>query len=804
MAIRIGERFASYDALKRALDDYEKQQFANYPIVKSELDPENLELKYKSIRFKCKFHGEHVKTTDQRQTSTYKQKCESFVYATQIDRDGEIMLEIKSMGQVHNHERSIDLFRHMTKQRKAAVEANKDHLEKVLAVKANTRAVQKQVNDSTAEIGVITAKDIHNFKYSVKKVPVHSNDLVRLVDAMIQVENATVKVIKDGNELDCVFFQDARMKKFFDTYPEVVMFDGTYKLNDRRMPLVILLVIDGNGESQIAGLCVVRSENDQTFRNLFDEFKKENPKHTDIKIIMSDKASANASAFKTSFPNAKHQLCVFHVLQIFNREVTTRMRKMTPDQVKEAVNILRKMVYAESQAQYDRCYQQLTNMNCPLLMEYFNTYWHGIQEKWVAHYVNQHANYENRSNNRLESVNQKIKTIVAKYSSLASFFDDLITCIAAFNIERDHKAAESILRKSLATKINTDYDNKYAKLLTKYAFDKYKLQSMKSTQVQFSRIGLLDADCIQDGVDITVSEDECSCKFFRTMNLPCAHIIAFLNHYGESPYKPSLCSQHWLRERAQFLSEFAYATSKSTKADVVTEDTAKRKRNLTPNEKFNKASIETKKICEVLAEKSQEEFDECLELLKVIRRAVENNQRPNIVLATEHRQDIGTNTNANSNDSVPSSSDRSLEAVIQRRSQIMNTAPTENASTAQLNVHQNDDITNANANESDPSNSDRSLEAVMTQDDADDGTTTNANASANQIDRSASAPEVPVLACRPEQLDSTTTEKVTGDETTSTIFDKNVRKVMPARRSERLKTITERNADAKTNVMPAR
>lgn len=636
--IRIGERFASFDALKEALDVYEKEQFANYPIVKSELDQGNLVLKYKSIRFKCKLHGEHVKTTDQRETKTYKQKCESFIYATQIERDGVNMLEIKSMAQVHNHERSVDLFRHMTKQRKAAVEANKDHLKSVLAVKANTRAVQKQVNELTAEIGVITTKDIHNFKASLKETPTHSNDLVSLVDAMIQVENATVKVIKDGNQLDCVFFQDARMKKFFDTYPEILMFDGTYKLNDRRMPLVILLVVDGNGESQIAGLCVVRSENDQTFRNLFDEFKKENPKHTDIKVIMSDKASANASAFSASFPHAKHQLCVFHVLQIFNREVTTRKRSMTQGQVKEAVDILRKMVYADSQAQYDKYYEQLVKMNCPLLMEYFDTYWHGIQEKWVAHHVNQHANYENRSNNRLESINQKIKSIVAKYSSLASFFEDLITCIAAFNIERDHKAAESILRKSLCNTINTDYDSKYAKLLTKFAFDKYKQQSMKSNEVQFTRVGLINADCVEDGVDITFSDEECTCKFFRTMNLPCAHIIAFLKYFEESPYKPSLCSQHWLRERAQFMSEFAFSTSKPSKADVVTGDSEKRKRNLTPNEKFNKAAIETKKICEVLAEKPQKEFDEWLETLKIFRSSVEKNQRPKIAHETEDFQ----------------------------------------------------------------------------------------------------------------------------------------------------------------------
>ncbi|XP_055302600.1 uncharacterized protein LOC129568572 [Sitodiplosis mosellana] len=112
---------------------------------------------------------------------------------------------------------------------------------------------------------------------------------------------------------------------------------------------------------------------------------------------------------------------------------------------------------------------------------------------------------------------------------------------------------------------------------------------------------------------------------------------------------------------------------------------------------------------------------------------------------------------------------------------------------------------NANANDSVSSDSDRSLE-VTTPDDVDDDTTRNANANANKIVRSAPVPlsEVPVLACQPEQLNSTTTETVTGDETSNPSFDKNVRQVMPVRRSERLETITERNADTKTNVIPGR
>ena len=50
-----------------------------------------------------------------------------------------------------------------------------------------------------------------------------------------------------------LFFQDA-MKYSFDCYPEFVLFDAIYKLNKLHMPLYLMLVIDGNRQSEIVSL----------------------------------------------------------------------------------------------------------------------------------------------------------------------------------------------------------------------------------------------------------------------------------------------------------------------------------------------------------------------------------------------------------------------------------------------------------------------------------------------------------------------------------------------------------------------
>ena len=55
--------------------------------------------------------------------------------------------------------------------------------------------------------------------------------------------------VDEGNTVQAIYFQTGEMKSMLMSYPEVLFIDATYKLNDLRMPLYILMSIDGNGES---------------------------------------------------------------------------------------------------------------------------------------------------------------------------------------------------------------------------------------------------------------------------------------------------------------------------------------------------------------------------------------------------------------------------------------------------------------------------------------------------------------------------------------------------------------------------
>ena len=50
------------------------------------------------------------------------------------------------------------------------------------------------------------------------------------------------------------------MRNIYMKFREVMLVDATYKLLDLRMPVYLLLVVDGNGSSEIIGLFLVEEE----------------------------------------------------------------------------------------------------------------------------------------------------------------------------------------------------------------------------------------------------------------------------------------------------------------------------------------------------------------------------------------------------------------------------------------------------------------------------------------------------------------------------------------------------------------
>ena len=119
----------------------------------------------------------------------------------------------------------------------------------------------------------------------------------------------------EDSVLKAIFFQTNEMKQVFESYPELLFIDATYKLNDLQMPLYVLMVVDGNGESEVICLWLTQIEDKETITELVKEFKKQNVRWSSTKCIMSDKDVTERDVLSKEIPQSKLLICLFHTLR---------------------------------------------------------------------------------------------------------------------------------------------------------------------------------------------------------------------------------------------------------------------------------------------------------------------------------------------------------------------------------------------------------------------------------------------------------------------------------------------------------
>ena len=161
------------------------------------------------------------------------------------------------------------------------------------------------------------------------------------------------------------------MQKAFDAYPEIVFLDATHKLNNLKLPLFIMLVEDGNGESCVAGLFFCQDEERDTIREMINIFKVNNPNWTKIRTIMADKDMKERDVMLEEIPQAKLLLCKYHTQRTFKREVTTEKMGIDTDSCEFCLEKLSKMVWSRSEEDYERHHKELTTSGWLLKYKFF-------------------------------------------------------------------------------------------------------------------------------------------------------------------------------------------------------------------------------------------------------------------------------------------------------------------------------------------------------------------------------------------------------------------------------------------------
>ncbi|KAJ8965977.1 hypothetical protein NQ314_003805 [Rhamnusium bicolor] len=184
--------------------------------------------------------------------STFKEECPMKLIFT-LSENGQNLV-LRKIENTYNHDIVSNVHPLLTKKQKLG-QSEKDEILKLKNLKCNKTLLQEYIRDNTGK--PILLGDISNIRSTTTV-----NDLKEVLNILEEYPNSYVKIMTDEvDTLQGIYFQTHQMKRCFSNYPELLLLDATHKLNNLRMPLYILMGIDGNGQVFVACTFILQHEN---------------------------------------------------------------------------------------------------------------------------------------------------------------------------------------------------------------------------------------------------------------------------------------------------------------------------------------------------------------------------------------------------------------------------------------------------------------------------------------------------------------------------------------------------------------
>ncbi|CAH0729997.1 unnamed protein product, partial [Brenthis ino] len=480
--------------------------------------------KYYTVLYCCKYGGHEYESQSngERKRGTRKMGCKAKVRAT-VDKTG----------------------RHLVIRKADLIHTGHDDLEEYF----DTLPENKRLSDQTTQYVLDTMKfdpkkaKLFDYLETKKNVQWDSKDLANL--------KRRHEPTKNGN--DYVEFtkilKNEEMRKAMSKWSDIVFWDSTYRLLNNNFVLSLFHVEDSNGFTRTVGVGLLANEEAETFKWLLTCFREANPEAClKIRSIMTDKDPSERAALREIFPEVNLLICSFHVQQIFHRQITVGKRGVTSEEKDDLLLILRKLVYSESEEDYDETYTEFCEVAPEEVIDYYNTNWHSIKDEWVLYRMNAHGNLNNNTNNRAESTHAKGKQIVPLHSSLVEFGKNIFVFFRAQARQIKIKSGKLMTTKSAEAFTTADEKN-YCELLTPKAFAELQPELLEYPDVQIMSSNVAQKECSFElnGRTITSSLTKCKCLKNRSMFLPCKHVFATRDFFEQPLFDKTLCAERWLR-----------------------------------------------------------------------------------------------------------------------------------------------------------------------------------------------------------------------------------------------------------------
>ena len=396
-------------------------------------------------------------------------------------------------------------------------------------------------------------KDMYKFFSEYKKKNIEGRDAEYLLNYMASQKDKDADffyeyTIDSKGHLRNILWADGQSRLDYEAFGGVLVFDSTYRVNRYNLPFVPFVGVNHHRSTTVFACSILSDETTQSYIWLLDTFlmamRQKRPRS-----VITDGDLAMARAISVVMGDAFHRLCSWHIEQNMVRHLR-----------KEKLKDFREFIYVRMEVdEFERRWAEYVKKHKISEKDTWLARMYELREKWSAAYTKGGYFLRMRSNQRSESLNSGLHNHLERLMSLVDLLEHSMYYISRLRRkegELDARASQSVP----FTRISDDPLLKSAaRIYTPEMFKMVKEQFVKSegweigetiqedeNLVKFvvsSKWGKHDVRCVF--VQTSLQSVNCHCRKMERDDIPCAHLLCVLKHYGMLKMPPCCVAVRW-------------------------------------------------------------------------------------------------------------------------------------------------------------------------------------------------------------------------------------------------------------------
>ncbi|OMO72575.1 hypothetical protein COLO4_27566 [Corchorus olitorius] len=397
-------------------------------------------------------------------------------------------------------------------------------------------------------------KDCRNYIEQAKRTRLGVGDAEAVCKYFAKMQEADpnffyVVDVDENSRIRNLFWADGRSRAAYEVFGDVITFDSTYLTNKYDLPFAPFVGVNHHGQSVLFGCGLLTSENIDSFVWLFQSWLNcMSGLHP--KAIITDQCKVIQNAIEIVFPNARHRLCLWHIMN----KLPEKLSGYTD--YEEIKQVLQTVVYDSStESEFENGWSLMIGSYNLTDNEWLGGLYRERQQ-WVPAYVKSSFWAGMSTTQRSESLNIFFKGYVSHKTTLKQFVE-LYDVALKSKVEKENLADYQSFNSWYECLSDYDMEKQFQRVYTNAKFKEFQdelkrkfychhslMKTENSTYeyevVEDVKVGEKRKDLVFtvyfNDVDCEVN---CECRLFEFRGILCRHALSVLiaRRVNEVPQK---------------------------------------------------------------------------------------------------------------------------------------------------------------------------------------------------------------------------------------------------------------------------